>query len=75
MTPYLVGEEERSQAPMSQPMREWYAQDEKDRETLENYDFKKPEADEITIEEEKPEGILPPPNYPKDGKITDEPFK
>ena len=75
VTPYLVGEEERSQAPMSQPMREWYAQDEKDRETLENYDFKKPEADEITIEEEKPEGILPPPNYPKDGKITDEPFK
>ena len=75
VTPYLVAEEERSQTMMSQPMREWYAQDEKARETLEPYDFKKPE-DEIIVEvENPPDKILPPPNYPKDGKITDAPFK
>ena len=76
VTPYLVGEEERSQAPMSQPMREWYAQDEKAREAMETHDFKKPEKDvEVVIETEESDRILPPPNYPKDGKTTDEPFK
>ena len=76
VTPYLVGEEERSQAPMSQPMRDWYAQDEKARESMETHDFKKPEKEvEVVIETEKSERILPPPNYPKDGRTTDAPFK
>ena len=73
VTPYLVDSEEISRAPMSQPMREWYDQNEKQREEMESHDFKKPEPD-VVIEEE-PKTILPPPNYPKDGKTTDTPFK
>ena len=73
VTPYLVDEEEISRAPMSQPMREWYDQQEKQRETMENHDFKPPEP-EVVIEDE-PKSILPPANYPKDGKVTDAPFK
>ena len=75
VTPYLVGEEERSQSPMSQPMREWYDKQIEEHNARENYDFKKPE-DEIIVEvENPPDKILPPPKYPKDGKTTDAPFK
>lgn len=73
VTPYLVEEDEISRSPMSQPMREWYAQQEKQRETMESHDFKPPEP-EVVIEEE-PKSILPPANYPKNGKMTDTPFK
>lgn len=73
VTPYLVGQEEISRSPMSQPMREWYDQQEKQREAMESHDFKPPEP-EVVIEEE-PERILPPAKYPKNGKMTDEPFK
>ena len=73
VTPYLVEEDEISRSPMSQPMREWYAQQEKQRETMESHDFKPPEP-EVVIEEE-PKSILPPANYPKNGKMTDAPFK
>ena len=73
VTPYLVGEEEISRSPMSEPMREWYDQHEQQREQMETHDFKKPE-EEIAVEVE-PERVLPPPNYPKDGKTTDAPFK
>ena len=73
VTPYLVDEEEISRAPMSQTMREWYDQQEKQREAMESHDFKPPEP-EVVIEEE-PKSILPPANYPKDGKVTDAPFK
>lgn len=73
VTPYLVAEEEISRSPMSQPMREWYDQHEKQREAMESHDFKPPEP-EVVIEEE-PERILPPAKYPKNGKMTDEPFK
>ena len=73
VTPYLVEEEEISRSPMSQRMREWYEQQEKQREAMESHDFKKPEP-EVVIEEE-PKSILPPANYPKDGKVTDAPFK
>ena len=73
VTPYLVEEDEISRSPMSQPMREWYAQQEKQRETMESHDFKPPEP-EVVIEEE-PRSILPPANYPKNGKMTDAPFK
>ena len=76
VTPYLVGEDEISQSPMSQPMRDWYTQQEKSKESMEAYDFKKPKDDEVLIEvEPEPERILPPANYPKDGKTTDAPFK
>ncbi len=73
VTPYLVEEEEISRSPMSQPMREWYDQHEKQREAMESHDFKPPEP-EVVIEEE-PERILPPANYPKNGRITDTPFE
>ncbi|MBQ6297309.1 MAG: pilus assembly protein N-terminal domain-containing protein [Selenomonadaceae bacterium] len=73
VTPYLVESEEISRSPMSQPMREWYDQNEKQRETMESHDFKPPEP-EVVIEEE-PERILPPAKYPKNGKMTDTPFK
>ena len=75
VTPYLVGEEEISRSPMSQPMREWYDQQEKQREAMESHDFKKSEEVEVIIEKEEPESILPPPKYPKNGKTTDAPFK
>ena len=75
VTPYLVDSEEISRAPMSQPMREWYDQHEKQREAMESHDFKKPEPGVEVVIEEEPESILPPPNYPKDGKTTDTPFK
>ena len=75
VTPYLVGDEERSQTMMSQPMRDWYTQHEKQREAMESHDFKKPEEEIIVEVEKEPENILPPPNYPKDGKTTDTPFK
>ena len=75
VTPYLVGDEERSQTMMSQPMRDWYTQHEKQREAMESHDFKKPEEEIIVEVEKEPESILPPPNYPKDGKTTDTPFK
>ncbi|MBQ3725521.1 MAG: pilus assembly protein N-terminal domain-containing protein [Selenomonadaceae bacterium] len=73
VTPYLVEEEEISRSPMSPRMREWYERQEKQREEMESHDFKKPEP-EVVIEEE-PKSILPPANYPKDGKVTDTPFK
>ena len=73
VTPYLVESDEISRSPMSQPMREWYDQHEKQREAMESHDFKKPEP-EVVIEEE-PKSILPPANYPKNGKVTDTPFK
>lgn len=80
VTPYLVEEEEASQTPVSEPMREWYEQDEQQREAMENYDFKKPAEEEIEedileVKEPNPERILPPANYPKDGKTTNKPFK
>jgi pilus assembly protein CpaC len=80
VTPYLVGEEEVSQTPASEPLRQWYEQNEQEREEMENYDFKKPaeeevEEDILEVKEPEPERILPPANYPKDGKTTDKPFK
>ena len=60
VTPYIIGLEENSQTPMSQPMREWYDKDQKYRESMENYDFKKPEEEPVEIEEEEPRRILPP---------------
>ncbi|MBQ3433608.1 MAG: pilus assembly protein N-terminal domain-containing protein [Selenomonadaceae bacterium] len=74
VTPYLVESEELSQAPMSEPMRQWYEQDKAQYEAREMHDFKEPEEDVLEIKEPEPERILPPANYPKDGKTTDRPF-
>lgn len=70
VTPYLVDDGDISHAPMSQPMSDWYEQQEKLRREMQKHDFKEPEP-EVKIEENS-ERILPPPNYPK---TTDEPFK
>ncbi len=79
VTPYLVeSEEELSQSPMSEPMRQWYEQEEAQRKVMEPHDFKEPEEsddDILEIKEPEPERILPPANYPQDGKTTDTPFK
>jgi len=70
VTPYLVEADEISRAPMTQPMREWYEQEERLRREMQSHDFKEPEP-EVVIEEET-EKILPPPNY---SRTTDAPFK
>lgn len=75
VTPYLVESEDLSQAPMSEPMRQWYEQEEAQREAMEPHDFKKPEEEILEIKEPEPERILPPANYPTNGKTTDKPFK
>ena len=75
VTPYLVESQDLSQSPMSEPMREWYEKEEAYREAREPHDFKEPEEDILKIKEPEPERILPPANYPKDGKTTDRPFK
>ena len=79
VTPYLVESEEKlSQSPMSEPMRQWYEQEEAQRKVMEPHDFKEPEEsddDILEIKEPEPERILPPANYPQDGKTTDTPFK
>ena len=71
VTPYLVGEEETSQTPMSERMREWYAQQEKEREAMENHDFKKPEEEPAVEVETEPHRILPPSKLPP----VERPFK
>lgn len=73
VTPYLVDTEEISQAPMSQPMREWYDQEDQWRAAMEKYNFNKPNGGNSFIDEVRDtDRILPPPNYP--GKTTDKPF-
>lgn len=73
VTPYLVGEEEISQSPMSEAMRQWYEQEQKYRDAMENFDFKtnKPVAEESATDDEDEQRILPPPKYPI---TTDKPF-
>ena len=76
VTPYLIeSDQDLSQAPMSEPMRQWYEQEEAQREAMEPHDFKEREEDILEIKEPEPERILPPANYPKDGRTTDKPFK
>ena len=62
VTPYLVGTEENSQADMSQPMRDWYAEEKQYQETMEKVDLKEKEITSEAVEEpEKPQKrILPP---------------
>ena len=68
VTPYLISDEENSQTEISQPMREWYEQE--NNEPKENYDFKKPESEEI-VKEEPPPRILPHSKINKDNAKTD----
>lgn len=82
VTPYLVSDADLSKAPMSQPLKEWYDKQEKEREAMESHDFKESEEkkaveeeDILEITEPEPERVLPPPNYPTNGKTTDKPFK
>ncbi len=64
VTPYLVNEEETSQAEMSQPMRDWYAEEKAASDSRETIDFKetesKPKPPTVEIEEPPPRRILPP---------------
>lgn len=60
VTPYLISEEESSQADISQPMREWYEREQEYKDSMEKIDFKEPEETPIIEEEEPPPRILPP---------------
>ena len=51
MTPYLVDMEDISQAPMSQPMRKWYEQEEEWREAMRMFDFNNPAANRTVIDD------------------------
>ena len=75
VTPYIIEERDISRSPMSDKMREWYEQESQTNETMENYDFKKPDdtEEEVVIIEKSPR-VLPPPNYPS-AKTTDKPFR
>jgi len=62
VTPYLVNAEDNSQVDMSQPMRDWYSQEQQYKESREKVDLKKPaiqqpEEDRDFVE---PPRILPP---------------
>lgn len=72
VTPYLVGEDEISQTPMSKPMREWYMQEYDYRQSMENFDMTKPYEEPELVDEDsgKSDSILPPSKInPKTGKI------
>lgn len=75
VTPHLVESEDLSHSPMSEPMREWYEQEQQAKESMENFDFKQPEEEILEVVEPEPERILPPPNYPKNGRVTSAPFE
>lgn len=76
VTPYLVSDEDLSQAPMSQPLSEWYDKNKQEFEAMEPHDFKEePKAEDediLEITEPEPRRILPPSKLPK---TTDTPFK
>lgn len=52
VTPYLVGEEDVSQSPMSEAMRQWYEQEQRYRDAMESFDFNRP-VEEFTPDEEE----------------------
>ena len=51
VTPYLVDMEDISQAPMSQPMRKWYEQEEEWREAMRMFDFNNTVAKETVVDD------------------------
>ena len=52
VTPYLIGEDEISQTPMSKPMREWYMQEEDYRQNMDNFNFTKPYEEPELVDED-----------------------
>ena len=62
VTPYIVNAEDNSQADMSKPMRDWYAEEQRYKESMEKVDFKEPEIKqpEETKDFKEPPRILPP---------------
>ena len=61
VTPYIVEEENNSQAEMSEPMRQWYEGEKEADKLKEKVDFKEPEPEPVVEEEEPtPRRILPP---------------
>ena len=80
VTPYLVGENEIAQTPMSKPMREWILQEYDYRQSMENVDMTKPYEEPELADEPRADSdrILPPSRLkPKTGtldkKSDDEP--
>ena len=78
VTPYLVGEDDISRTPVSRPMREWIIQDYDYRQSMENFNLRKPYEEPEVVDETDPDSnrILPPSKInPKTGKIdkSDEP--
>ena len=72
VTPYLIGEDETSQTPMSKPMREWFIEEQNYRLSMDNFDFTRPyEEPELVDETGEDDGrILPPSRLnPKTGKL------
>lgn len=75
VTPYLVDADEISQSPMSETMRQWYAQEQQYRDAMKNFEFKEPAEDaNAVIDEPAPPRIMPPSRLPKP-ETTDKPFK
>ena len=60
VTPYIIEEENNSQAEMSEPMRQWYEGEKEADKLKEKVDFKEPEPEPIVEEEPPPQRILPP---------------
>lgn len=61
VTPYIIDDENNSQAEMSQPMRQWYEEEQQAKDTMEKVDFKESEPSIVLEEDETPrERILPP---------------
>ena len=72
VTPYLVGEDDISRTPVSRPMREWIIQDYDYRQSMENFNLRKPYEEPEVVDETDPDSnrILPPSRInPKTGKI------
>ena len=66
VTPYLVGEDDRSQTPMSTAMMEWLYMEQQYRNAMNNFDFARPNFDAVDKEKIK---------QAKKAKTTNEPFK
>ncbi|MBE8954996.1 MAG: pilus assembly protein N-terminal domain-containing protein [Quinella sp. 2Q5] len=76
VTPYLVGEDERSQSPISAAMMEWMYQEQQYIDAMNNFDFAKPNFDAVK-KKDKTDKISDDRAYakPTDFKEADGPFK
>ncbi len=75
VTPYLVGEDEIAQTPMSRPMREWILQEYDYRQAMENVDMTRPYEEPELVDEARDKDsdrILPPSRLkPKTDKLDE----